>query len=153
MSRKIYATLAAALLVGVAVVSVAAASTPGITAPQTLRLVARGGASTFVDNGKTGPSIGDQVILNQPIYWASDPTKLAGRGHVAVLLEGRNVSQDQANVVLSGGQISVQGFQHSGSTFRLAVTGGTGVYSNVRGEAIVTLLSNNNSNITLILTP
>jgi hypothetical protein len=153
MSRKMYAVVAAVVLVGVAVVSVAAASTPGITAPQTLRLVARGGTSTFVDNGRKGPSIGDQVILNQPVYWRSDPSKLAGRGHVAVLLEGRNVSQDQANVVLSGGQISVQGFQHNGSTFRLAVNGGTGVYSNVRGEAIVTLLPHNGSNITLVLMP
>jgi hypothetical protein len=47
----------------------------------------------------------------------------------------------------------VQGFQHKGSTFRLAVTGGTGSYSNVRGEGIVTLLPHNASKITLVLIP
>jgi hypothetical protein len=153
MSRKIYAVLATATLVGAVGVSIAGASTPSITEPQTLHLVARGGTSTFVDSGRTGPSIGDQVIINQPVYWASDPDQLAGRGHVAVLLEGRGISQDTANLTLSGGQVSVQGFQHSGKTFRLAVDGGTGRYANVRGEAIVTLLPHNASTITLELTP
>lgn len=153
MSRRIYAVVATAILVSAVGVSIAGASTPSITEPQTLHLVARGGTSTFVDNGATGPSIGDQVILNQPVYWASDPSKLAGRGHVAVLLEGRGISQDTANLILSGGQISVQGFQHNSKTFQLAVDGGTGRYANVRGEAIVTLLPHNASTITLELTP
>ena len=153
MSRKIYAALATAILVGVAAVSIAAASTPAITTSQTVALVARGGTSRYVDNGRTGASIGDGVILNQPLYWASDPSKLAGRGHVAVLLEGNGISQDTADIVLSGGQISIQGFQHRGSTFRLAVVGGTGRYANVRGEAMVTLLPHNAYTVTIELTP
>ncbi len=153
MSRKIYAVLATAILVGVAAVSIAAASTPAITSSQTLRLVAHGGTSRYVDNGRTGASIGDQVILNQPLYFASDPSTLAGRGHVAVLLEGNGISQDTADIVLSGGQISIQGFQHRDSTFRLAVVGGTGRYANVRGEAMVTLRPHNAYAVTIELTP
>jgi hypothetical protein len=61
-----------------------------------------------------------------------------------VVLEGNGVSQDTANVILSGGQISIQGFQHRDNTFRLAVDGGTGRYANVRGEVTV---------ITIELTP
>jgi hypothetical protein len=46
MSRKIYAVLATAILVGAAAVSIAAASTSTITTSQTLALVARGGPAT-----------------------------------------------------------------------------------------------------------
>jgi allene oxide cyclase len=151
MSWKLFTVLGAIVLVAMAV-GVAGASTPDITSAQTVHLVARGGTSTFVDTGKAGPSIGDEVIINQPLFWASDPDQRAGTGHVIVVLEGKGGSQDQANLILAGGQLSLQGFQ-AGRPFTLAVTGGTGRYQNARGEADVTLLAHNASHITLELIP
>ncbi len=136
---------------GVAVAA-AGASTPHLTTARTLHLLARGGSSSFVDTGKTGPSLGDEVILNQPVYWASDPDQLAGRGHVTVVLEGRNASQDHAVLVLGEGQVTLDGFQGANS-FPLAITGGTGEFQNARGQAWVILGAHNTSSITLNLIP
>jgi hypothetical protein len=141
-----------AMIGTVAVVAVAGASTPNITTAETLHLLARGGTSSFVDTGKVGPSIGDEVILNQPLYWASDPDQRAGTGHVIVTLEGQNASQDRAVLVLGNGQVAVDGFQGANS-FALGVTGGTDEFQNARGQAWVALGLHHTSSITLSLIP
>lgn len=152
MSRNRVVGLVVGVVAVIGAAAVASASTPNITTAETLHLLARGGTTSFVDTGKAGPSIGDEVILNQPVYWASDPDQRAGTGHVIVVLEGQNVSQDRATVVLGNGQVTVDGFQAANS-FALGVTGGTGNFQNARGQAWVALGPHNTSSITLSLIP
>jgi hypothetical protein len=156
MSRKLYAILAGLVLCVVAVMSVglAGASAPSGHHGQTLRLVIRGGTTTFVDTGKKGPSVGDEVILNQNVFLASNPSKRVGKGIVKITLLGTansSLTQDEANVLLPAGQLSVQGVQTSGQSFSLAVTGGTGAYRDAHGQANVTLGAHNTSRVTIEL--
>jgi len=156
MSRKLYGYVAVAVLgcLTLVVVGSAGASTSPTQHQRQLVLVLRGGTSTFIDTGKQGPSVGDEVILNQPAFWASNGQP-AGRGIVKITLLGTSNSsqtQDEANLVLAGGQIAVEGIQTSQHTFNLAITGGTGAYRNARGQVQVTLLSHNASRAVVSLT-
>jgi hypothetical protein len=156
MSRKLYVVIAVVALGALAATGavVAGASTSGSSHGRTLHLVIRGGTSTFVDVGKKGPSIGDEVILRQNAYLASAPSHRVGTGIVKITLLGgthTNLTQDEANVLLPAGQIAVEGIQTSNRSFSLAVTGGTGAYRNAHGQANVTLGAHNTSRVTIQL--
>jgi hypothetical protein len=149
------AAASAAVILAAAGIAVASASGPSITTATTIRLDARGGSSTFVNvREKTGPAVGDEVILNQPLYSDANPDQVVGQGYVTVILVGGNAEQDHATLVLKQGQIDVAGIQAS-NPFQLAVTGGTGRFQNARGEATVKLLPGpgNQASITLSLLP
>src|SRR5204863_8678119 len=61
------AAASAAVLVAGTGIAVAGASGPNITRATTIRLVARGGTSTFVNvRHQKRPGVGDQIILSQP---------------------------------------------------------------------------------------
>ena len=146
--------LGAAVAMAVAIATGVASASSDITSPTTIHVQLRGGKSTFIDTGKTGPSPGDRVVLNQPAYFASDLSKQVGTGVVTVtLVGGANESQDVATLVLPGGQIAVEGIQGSSNSFTLAVTGGTGAYQNARGQVHVSLKPHNVSNVEADLIP
>ena len=156
MSRKLYAIVGALVLGALAITSVglAGASTSGSAHGTTLRLIVRGGTSTFVDVGKKGPSVGDEVILHQNVFRASNPSQRVGTGIVKITLLGgasSSLTQDEANVLLPAGQIAVEGVQTSNTSFSLAVTGGTGAYRHAHGQANVTLGAHNSSHVTIEL--
>jgi hypothetical protein len=73
---------------------------------------------------------------------------------VTVTFVGRNVTQDHATLVLRQGEIDAAGIQAS-NPFKLAVTGGTGLFANARGQATVRLGTGkgNPATITLSLLP
>lgn len=155
-SRKIQlGVLGAAVVVAVAIASGAASASSDISRPTTIHLQLRGGKSTFIDTGKKGPSTGDRVVLNQPAYFASDLSKQVGTGVVTITLVGGKAdeTQDDATLVLPGGQIDVEGIQGSSNAFTLGVTGGTGAYQNARGQVHVSLKPHNVSNVTADLIP
>jgi putative NADH-flavin reductase len=149
------AAASAAVLAAGTGIAVAGASGPDITTATTIRLVARGGSSTFVNvRHQPRPGVGDQIILSQPLFSAAHPARQVGHGWVIVTLVGGRVTQDRATLVLRQGQVDVSGIQ-AANTFRLAVTGGTGRFQNARGQVSVHLLpgKGNRSQITLSLLP
>ena len=149
------AAASAAVIVAGTGIAVASASGPDITRATTIRLIARGGTSTFVNvRHQHRPAVGDEVILSQPIFSAANPAQLVGHGWVTVTLVGGRVTQDHATLMLRQGQVDAAGIQAS-NPFRLAVTGGTGRFQNARGQAIVHLLpgKGNRAQITLSLLP
>jgi uncharacterized protein (AIM24 family) len=147
---------AAAVVLATAGIAVAGVSAPRITSPTTIVLLAHGGSATFVNVAhRKGPAIGDEVILKQPVFNPAHPSVVVGHGFVTVtLLGGRNLSQDHATLVLRQGEIDAAGVQGS-NPFRLAVTGGTGLFANARGQATVKLGKGkgNPATITLSLLP
>jgi len=150
----IAAALAAVLLAGTGI-AVASSSGPNITRATTLRLVIRGGTSTFVNvRHQQRPAVGDQVILSQPVFSAAHPSQRVGHGWVTVTLVGGQATQDHATLVFKQGQVDAAGIQAS-NPFRLAVTGGTGRFQNARGQATVQLLpgKGNRARVTLSLLP
>lgn len=150
------AAASAAVLVAGTGIAVASASGPNITRATTIRLVARGGTSTFVNvRHQKRPGVGDQIILSQPVFSAAHPGQLAGHGYVTITLVGRPfVGQIHATLVLVGGDIDAAGIEAS-NRFQLAVTGGTGRFQNARGQATVKTLpgKGNRAQITLSLLP
>lgn len=70
------------------------------------------------------------------------------------LLGGKNLSQDHATLILRQGEIDLAGIQAS-NPFKLAITGGTGLFANARGQATVKLGNGkgNPATITLSLLP
>ena len=149
------AAAAAAVIAAGSGIAVASASGSQITTATTIRLLARGGSSTFVNvRHQPKPAVGDEVILSQPIFSAANPAQQVGHGWVTVTLVGGQVTQDHATLALSGGQVDAAGIQAS-NPFQLAVTGGTGRFQNARGQATVRLLpgKGNRAQITLTLLP
>jgi hypothetical protein len=141
MHRKhLIVTATAAVLAATGGVAYAASSTPNITTPQTIRLVAHQTPVSFVRvPGQTSqqPVSGDQIIFGERVT----------RGGVTV---GHNlvhctvvrhalicdaVFSLHDGTISANGRVPVNGPGRSGT--RIAVTGGTGRYQNVRGEVHV----------------
>ena len=149
------AAAAAAVVAATAGIAAASVSAPKITSPTTIVLQAHGGSATFVNVAhKKGPAIGDEVILKQPVFNPAHPAVVVGHGFVTVTFLGKNLTQDHATLVLRQGEIDAAGIQAS-NPFKLAVTGGTGLYANARGQATIKLGKGkgNPSTITLSLLP
>jgi hypothetical protein len=149
------AAASAAVIIAGTGIAVASASGPDITTATTIRLLASGGTSTFVNvRHQHKPGVGDEIIVSQPIFRAANPAQQVGHGWVTVTLVGGRVSQDHATLVLKQGQVDAAGIQAS-NPFQLAVTGGTGRFQNARGQATVHLLPGrgNRAQITLTLLP
>ena len=149
------ATAAAAVVVATAGIAAASVAAPAITSPTKIVLHVQGGSATFVNVArKKRPAIGDEVILKQPVFNPAHPKVVVGHGFVTVTFLGRNLTQDHATLVLRQGQIDAAGIQGS-NPFKLAITGGTGLFANARGQATVKLGKGkgNPATITLTLLP
>ncbi len=156
MKKKLLAFGISAALLGLVVggVSLASASTD-ITSAQTITLNARINQFTPLDLGPTGPSQGDEFVFSGPLSNQSG-TRVGHFGGYVVLVKTGTAAQGEASVtfVLSGGQITFQNLQPQGAvSFESAVTGGTGLYQNARGEAQVTETSPNTFTAVLHLLP
>src|SRR5437763_17223362 len=93
----------------VATVAVAAATAVGSASAggRVLHLRIQGGSSTFVNvAGKNGPAVGDEIILNQPVW--RDGHRV-GRSIVTITLTGGQSDQIHADLALPGGQNDVAG--------------------------------------------
>jgi hypothetical protein len=118
--------------------TVPAASAAGSS--DTITVLAKGGTSVFVNARRMShPAAGDYFVLHQPLYNPSRPSAQVGEGAVVATLVGGTTLRDEATVGLPGGQISLAGTQQ-GTRFTLAITGGTGKYNYVHGQATVHLL-------------
>jgi hypothetical protein len=129
------ATLVAIVAVAV-VISVGSASAGG----RVIHLHVQGGSSTFVNvAGKTTPAVGDEIILNQPVW--HEGTRV-GTGIVTIVLTGgANTDQLHASLALRGGVIDAGGVQLGNSNrFTLPITGGTDAYEGASGQIQVHLL-------------
>jgi hypothetical protein len=108
-----------------------------------LRLIERGaGDLAFIDLGAPGPSIGDRLTFSNPIFDTRGRT--VGRDAAECVIvridpteppERQQIVQCLISVQLADGQITVQGMAQGTENF-FAVTGGTGAYRNVTGEAL-----------------
>ncbi|MGO8959499.1 MAG: hypothetical protein ACLQFR_19355 [Streptosporangiaceae bacterium] len=151
---------AAATAIAVAGSAVSLAS-PRSGSPTTLRLLAHGGSLTVVNvtHSKAFPRTGDELILVQPVYAAAHPGKVIGHGFATATFVTPKISppagiRDEVTLVLTQGDIELAGVT-AGQSSTLAVTGGTGIYQNARGEATVTTGpgKGNPASITLTLLP
>jgi hypothetical protein len=150
----------ALLLAVVASITVASASSSSTGSSATnkgevevIRVIAVDVQDAFLDLGEPGESLGDQSVFSQDLFRQGE--KVGEGGVVCTLVRvepGVSATvQCVATAELPRGQITVQGlltFTDGPSTFRLAITGGTGRYRTAHGVAIVEEVSATEERIT-----
>jgi hypothetical protein len=108
------------------------ASTAG--AAERLQVVEHADTDTVVDLGTKGDSVGDLLTFANPIYDATNKTRLGSdQGYCVRVVVGKSW-ECFWTLLLAGGAITVEGpFADSGDSV-LVVTGGTGKYAGAKGS-------------------
>jgi hypothetical protein len=136
MKFPVLAGIAGALLVGVFTLSGAQA----LDRPGMVRITDSEGRHTHVDGGRAGASVGDLDVYTLLLYNKRIRTKAIGHATMTCTAVDTNGQSCTATYFLPKGAIVAQGVISSRLIYVLAVVGGTGLYSNVRGTLTVTSL-------------
>jgi hypothetical protein len=146
LNRALIVSLAAALMVlSVTPVSFA------LTGPGVIRITERHVGGGRVDIGRPGPSIGDVQVLRELLYNTNITRRPIGRAELTCTYTGTTARHCVGTFFLPKGEIVVSGPLLYRQLFELAVVGGTGLYSNVRGTLTVTSLSSGSHATDLLL--
>jgi hypothetical protein len=107
----------------------------GLTAPATVHVIEHPVTDQVIDIGAPGDSPGDQLPFNNPIFNERNTRKVGidqGNCVRASTIHGR--WECMWTTFLPRGQVTVEGpYLDAKATTQLAITGGTGEYSNARG--------------------
>lgn len=122
---------ASAIATGAAAARHAAASVPSGT---TIHVIEHAITDTVVDIGKKGDSLGDQLAFGNPIFDAANKTRVGRDQGNCVRVTVGKAWECYWTVLLPAGQITVEGPFYDVGDSVLAITGGTGAYSGVRGQ-------------------
>jgi hypothetical protein len=126
MMMKLAPMLASVLLV--------ASSSDGFAKNTTLKLVERATTDAVTDLGAKGDSAGDLLTFANPIYDEANAKEVGSDNGWCIRTVPGKAWECFWTLSLADGQITVEGpFLDAGDSV-LAVTGGTGKYSGVRGE-------------------
>jgi len=113
-----------------------------LTGPGVIRITERQVESGRVDLGRRGPSIGDIEVTRGLLYNTHITPKPIGHGETVCTYTGIQSRNCSGTYVLPKSKIIVGGPLLYRQLYQLAVLGGTGLYSNVRGTLTVTSLTN-----------
>ena len=109
-----------------------AAAQPAAAAEH-LVVVERALTDTTVDLGAKGDSVGDLLTFANPVYDATNKTQLGSdQGYCVRVVVGKSW-ECFWTLILTGGQITVEGPFYDSGDSTLAVTGGTGKYAGAKG--------------------
>jgi allene oxide cyclase len=135
MNRSFLVAAALAVPASALVIGPAIADSPATSArATTVTVIEHALDDTTTDTGATGDSVGDILTFANPVYDAADRKQVGtNQGFCLRVVLGKSY-ECTWTTFLKGGQIVVQGpfYDAKGST--LAVTGGTGIYRDVRGD-------------------
>ena len=146
MKLPVLAGLMGALLIG-------AFALPGAQAldrPGEIRISASEIRHAHVDGGNTGASVGDLDVYVLRLFNKRIRAKAIGRATMTCTAVGVSGQSCTATYFLPRGAIVTQGVINSRFIYELAVVGGTGLYSNVRGTLTVTSLNRTSSRELLV---
>jgi hypothetical protein len=136
MKRTTLLVSAVIVLAGLVLASVAIGSGSQISQPQTIRVLQSGGFQLFLPlNTQKHNDAGDEFVVNGPVLQSGHP---AGHLHAVCFAVDRSAQTAECTTMtfLHGGAIASYGpitFTTHGRT-EAAVTGGTGMYRNARGQ-------------------
>jgi allene oxide cyclase len=141
MRNRLMYTLAAAALAALAVAAVAVAagssSAPQITQPATQHVIEHPATDTVVNTGPPGDTTGDLLTFHNKLFDASNTTMVGkDQGSCIRIIPGRSWECTWTNFV-RGGHITVEGPFFDTHDSLVSVTGGTGIYRNVRGQMLL----------------
>jgi hypothetical protein len=134
MRIKVAITLGvlAAIALGFATVSVMA--TPQIASPTKLHVIEHATTDTVIDTGLPGDTTGDLLTFHNAVFNATDAKRVGRDQGDCIRIAPSHGSWECRWVTrVPGGSITVEGPFFDALNSVLAVTGGTGIYRNVRG--------------------
>jgi hypothetical protein len=133
----LFVSATASFLVVVALV--AAAATQGVSEPTRIHVVEHATTDTVVDtDGDGSDSTGDLLTFHNAVFGPRDEHRVGrDQGECTRISPARGTWQCRWTTFLGTGSISVEGpfFDARDSVF--AITGGTGHFSNVRGQMLL----------------
>jgi allene oxide cyclase len=141
MARKFGMVLAAVFVGGAAFMLGAASASSGIVAPTSISVLEHATHDTIVDVGAKGDSTGDIFTFHNAIYDSTDATKV-GKDSGMCIRESPKAGTWECvwTTILPDGSITAEGpFSDTAPSDTYAVTGGTGLYENVRGSLVETV--------------
>jgi len=143
----------AALVAAAVAVASGSSSAPQITQPASLFVVEHPATDTVVNTGARGDTTGDLLTFHNKLFNAGN-TKVVGRdqGSCIRIVPGRSWECIWTNF-LPGGHITVDGPFFDSHDSVLSVTGGTGIYRNVRGQMLLHARPNGQFNFEFSLIP
>ena len=113
--------------------AVLCAATQSAAAAEHLVVVERALTDTTVDLGAKGDSVGDLLTFANPVYDATNKTKLGSdQGYCVRVVVGKSW-ECFWTLILATGEITVEGPFYDSGDSTLAVTGGTGKYAGAKG--------------------
>ena len=113
--------------------AVLAAAIQPAAAAEHLVVVERALTDTTVDLGAKGDSVGDLLTFANPVYDATNKTQLGSdQGYCVRVVVGKSW-ECFWTLILTGGEITVEGPFYDSGDSTLAVTGGTGKYAGAKG--------------------
>lgn len=120
---------------------------------EVIRLTSTSTGTTVVDNGTSGPGIGDQIIITANLF--RNGAGYGTEGAVCTRVAAEN-TLCSGTFSLPRGQLSWQHLKTNPigtppSDFDIAITGGTGAYATVRGYAHIARIAESGGAFTLYL--
>lgn len=136
--------LVVSLVAGIALLAgLFTSGSPALNSPGTIRLTTRAVKQQFIDRPPKGRGSGDLLVKRFLLYNKGIRPRAIGFADAVCTYTTRYSRQCDATYTLPRGKIVVTGAYTFGQFHELAVTGGTGLYDNVRGSLTVTLLARN----------
>lgn len=150
---RLLSVLALALTIGVvSLVATAAGQKKHGKKVQILNLITRTAQETELDLGPTGFGVGDRFVFSDNVFRGDQQVGVLGGECTTTRIEPSPLPQGQeptsstvncvASIQLPKGQVTLQGLvtfsAQSGSSFTVAITGGTRAYRTAHGEARIT---------------
>jgi allene oxide cyclase len=127
--------LAAAGLAGLSMARAAQEATPASPLNgRQLEVIERLTNVKVVDLGESGDSMGDLLVLDNPIYDAADTTQIGTAQGSCVRVDPGVAWECAWTVILDDGQLSMAGPFLDAADASQAVTGGTGAFAGVSGQ-------------------
>jgi hypothetical protein len=158
MRRRLPLAILASLALAIVIVPGASTSPSAIRSSddnevEVIRVTAITVQENGLDLGEPGDSLGDQFIFSDDLFRGGEKVGTAGGVGTLVRLEPMVAATIQfvATARLPKGQITLQGlvrFTDGPSTFKLAITGGTGRYRDASGVLIAEEVSETETQLT-----
>ena len=135
MRKSIFVMALVVVVVGTAL-TISFAGNRAVTQPTTIHVVEHSLTDVVTDTGKPGDSTGDLYSWYNPVFDATDKTKI---GHdqgdcVRVSVKAGSWECRWLTYIAGRGAIMVEGAFFDARNSTLAITGGTGEFRNARGS-------------------
>jgi hypothetical protein len=107
--------------------------------PGLIRLTSKEISRSVIDRGSSGRSPGDVVVIRQLLYNKGIRKAPIGHTDMVCTYTGNRSRQCNGTYTLPHGKIIVSGTVRYWEFYKLAIVGGTDLYSDVRGSEAATL--------------